>query len=70
MENYKNTTNHKSQKHKELAQSFLLYNFLSFSKKEKDEFFDEQVPEVIYRTMKLEGEKITRGEIKKILKSH
>jgi hypothetical protein len=59
MNNSENKTNHKSQKRKELAQSFLLYNFLNLSEKEKDEFFDEQVPEVIYRTMKLEGEKIT-----------
>ena len=70
MKNYKNTTNHKYQKRKELAQSFLLYNFLNLSEKEKDEFFDEQVPEVIYRTMKLEGEKITRKEVNEILKSH
>lgn len=71
MNNYKIANNKsKSQKRKELAQSFLLYNFLNLSEKEKDEFFDEQVPEVIYRTMKLEGEKITRKEIKQILKSH
>ena len=69
MNNYKTANNKsKSQKRKELAQSFLLYNFLNLSKKEKDEFFDEQVPEVIYRTMKLEGEKITREEVKQILK--
>ena len=70
MNNSKNKTNHKSQKRKELAQSFLLYNFFNLSEKEKDDFFDEQVPEVIYRTMKLEGEKITRKEVKQILKSH
>jgi DNA topoisomerase VI subunit B len=71
MNNYKTVNNKsKSQKRKELVQSFLLYNFLNLSEKEKDEFFDKQVPEVIYRTMKLEGEKITRREVKKILKSH
>ena len=70
MKNSRNKTNHKSQKRKKLAQSFLLYNFVNLSEKEKDEFFDEQVPEVIYRTMKLEGEEITRKEVEQILKSH
>ncbi len=58
-----------SQKRRELAQAFLLYNFLKLSQAEKEKFFNKQVPEVIFRTMKLEGENISRKDIKKILKS-
>ena len=57
----------KRQRFEELTQVFLLYNYLNLSQKEKDKFFDEQVPEVIFRTMRLEGENITRSEIKEIL---
>ena len=57
----------KRQRFEKLTQFFLLYNYLNLSQKEKDKFFDEQVPEVIFRTMRLEGENITREEIKKIL---
>lgn len=64
----KNTKNSQLQKHEELAQTFLLYNFFRLSKAKKEKYFDEQMPEVILRTMKLEGEKITTGDIKKILK--
>lgn len=47
----------KLQRQKQLVRPFLLYNFLKLSQSEKDKFFDEQVPEVIFRTMRLEGEK-------------
>jgi len=59
----------KSQKCKELVRAFLLYNFLKLSSVKKEKFFKKQIPEVIFRTMKLEGEKISREEIKNILKS-
>lgn len=61
--------NNQSQKHEELAQTFLLYNFFKLSKTKKEKYFDKQVPEIILRTMKLEGEEVTAGDIKKILKS-
>ena len=63
-----NTKNNQSQKRGELARAFLLYNFFKLSKNEKEKYFDKQVPEVILRTMKLEGEEITADDIKKILK--
>ncbi len=56
------------QKHKELVQTFLLYNFLKLSRAEKERFFNKQIPEVILRTMKLEGEKISRKDVEKLLK--
>ena len=61
--------NNKSQRRKELARTFLLYNFFKLSQVQKEKFFNKQVPEVIFRTMRLEGEKISREDIKKILKS-
>lgn len=66
--NVKNIQKNRLQERKELAQSFLLYNFLRMSQKQRDEYFDEQVPEVILRTMKLEGEDITLEQVKKICK--
>lgn len=70
MEGYKVIRQSKAEKRQsfeELARVFLLYNYLNLSQREKDKFFDEQVPEVIFRTMRLEGENITREEIKEIL---
>lgn len=70
MENYKITRQskfQKRQKQEELARAFLLYSYFKLSQTEKDKFFNEQVPEVIFRTMRLEGENITRKEIKEIL---
>ena len=64
-----NAKNNQSQKCEELARAFLLYNFSKLSKAKKEKYFDKQVPEVILRTMKLEGEEITAGDVKKILKS-
>ena len=64
-----NTKNNQLQKREELARAFLLYNFFKLSKTKKEKYFDKQVPEVILRTMKLEGEEITAGDVKKILKS-
>lgn len=72
MEGYKIVRQSKAEKRQnfeELTRVFLLYNYLSLSQREKDKFFDEQVPEVIFRTMRLEGEDITRKEIKEILKN-
>ena len=64
-----NTKNNQLQKREELARAFLLYNFSKLSKAKKEKYFNKQVPEVILRTMKLEGEEITAGDVKKILKS-
>ena len=64
----KNIKNSQLEKRGKLARAFLLYNFFKLSKTEKEKYFDKQVPEVILRTMKLEGEKITASDIKKILK--
>jgi len=64
-----NTKNSQSQKREELAQAFLLYNFFKLSKSKKEKYFDKQMPKVILRTIKLEGEEITASDIKKILKS-
>ena len=64
-----NIKNNQSQKRKELARAFLLYNFFKLSKAKKDKYFNKQMPEVILRTMKLEGEEVTSSDIKKILKS-
>ena len=64
-----NIKNNQLQKREELAQAFLLYNFFKLSKTKKEKYFNKQMPEVILRTMKLEGEEITAGDIKKILKS-
>ena len=70
MKNYNKTKrNNKLQKHNELVKTFLLYNFFKLSQAKKEKFFDKQMPEVIFRTMRLEGENITRRDIKKILKS-
>lgn len=66
---YKTAKNNKSQKHKELVRAFLLYNFFKLSQTEKERFFNKQIPEVILRTMRLEGEKISLKDIQKILKS-
>ena len=66
---YKNIKNNKSQKREKLARAFLLYNFCKLSESEKEKHFNKQMPEVILRTMKLEGEEITAGDIKEILKS-
>ena len=70
MQGYKNTRQSKAKKREkleELERAFLLYSHLRLSQKEKDKFFEEQIPEVIFRTMRLEGENITREEIKEIL---
>ena len=67
--NRESIKNNQSQKREELARAFLLYNFFKLSKTKKEKYFDKQMPEVILRTMKLEGEEITAGDIKKILKS-
>lgn len=64
----KSIKNNKSQRHKKLVRAFLLYNFLKLSKRKKESYFNKQVPEVILRTTKLEGEMITTNDIKKILK--
>ena len=56
------------QKREELARAFLLYNFLKMSQEQRDKHFDEQIPEVILRTMRLEGEDITMEQVKKICK--
>jgi len=64
----KNTKNNQLQKREELTRAFLLYNFFKLSKAKKEKYFNKQVPEVILRTMKLEGEEITASDIKKILK--
>ena len=66
---YKNIKNDQSEKRKKLTQTFLLYNFCKLSGREKEKHFDKQVPEVILRTMRLEGEKISASDIKKILKA-
>lgn len=50
-----------------LAQVFLLWNYLNKTEKQKKEFCRKLIPEIILRTMKLEGEKITRKDVKKIL---
>jgi len=68
MKNSKDRKNNTLEKHKELVQIFLLYNFFKLSQSEKEKFFNKQVPEVILRTMKLEGEKISRKDVQKILK--
>ena len=64
-----NMKSNQSQKREELTRAFLLYNFFKLSKAKKEKYFDRQIPEVILRTMKLEGEEITAADIKKILKS-
>ncbi|MGB2762631.1 MAG: hypothetical protein WBC21_03820 [Minisyncoccales bacterium] len=69
MKNSKSIKSNKLQKHKELVQAFLLYNFFKLSRTEKEKYFNKQMPEVIFRTMKLEGEKISRKDIKEILKT-
>ncbi|MCK4781595.1 hypothetical protein KAS79_01575 [Candidatus Parcubacteria bacterium] len=69
MKNYKIIKKNKLQRRRELTRAFLLYNFLKLSRREKEKYFNKQVPEVILRTMKLEGEKISRQDIKKLLKS-
>jgi len=66
MEKLKNMKNEELKKHKKLVQTFLLYNFLKLSQAEKKKFFKKQIPEVILRTMKLEGEKISRRDIERI----
>lgn len=68
MKNFKDRKNNTLEKHKELVHLFLLYNFFKLSQSEKEKFFNKQAPEVILRTMKLEGEKISRKDIKGILK--
>ena len=65
-----NKKNSKLQNRKELARTFLLYNFSKLSNSKKEKFFNKQIPEVIFRTMKLEGENISAGDVKKILKSN
>jgi len=67
--NYKSIKNNQLQKRKKLTRAFLLYSFCKLSKSEKEKHFNEQMPEVILRTMKLEGEEITASDIKEILKS-
>lgn len=69
MKNSKSIKSNKLQKHKELVRAFLLYNFFKLSRSEKEKYFNKQIPEVIFRTMKLEGEKISRKDIKEILKT-
>ena len=66
---YKSIKDNQSEKHKKLVQTFLLYNFCKLSKSEKEKHFDRQMPEVILRTMRLEGEEITASDIKEILKA-
>lgn len=67
--NYESIKDSQLEKRKKLARTFLLYSFCKLSKDEKEKYFDEQMPEVILRTMKLESEEITVGDIKEILKS-
>lgn len=50
-----------------LARAFLLWTYLNKTEKQKKEFSRKLMPEIILRTMKLEGEKITRKDIEKIL---
>ena len=64
-----NIKSNQAQKREELAQAFLLYNFFKLSKAKKEKYFNRQMPEVILRTMKLEGEEITAADVEKILKS-
>ncbi|MCK5123402.1 MAG: hypothetical protein KAQ87_04635 [Candidatus Pacebacteria bacterium] len=64
---YKIIKNNQLEKREKLARAFLLYSFCNLSKSEKEKHFDKQMPEVILRTMKLEGEKISASDIKEIL---
>lgn len=50
-----------------LARVFLLWNYLNTTEKQKREFYRKLAPDIILRTMKLEGEKISRKDIEKIL---
>lgn len=68
MKNFKNIKNNKLERLRELVRLFLLYNFLKLPQGKKEKFFNKQVPEVILRTMKLEGEKINRKDVQKLLK--
>lgn len=52
---------------KELMNAFLLFSYTRLSKKQKEKILKDRMPEIIFRTTKIEEPWITREDIRKAL---
>lgn len=52
---------------KELINAFLLFSYARLSKKQKEKILKDGMPEIIFRTTKIEEPWITREDIRKAL---
>lgn len=54
-------------KHDALVRSFLVYNYAKKSQQDKDIYFEKVKPQIISRTMRLEGEWVSEDDVKRII---